>query len=62
LAGEELIFFITARMGPSFGFVTTSCSAVKAEGRRRKRSSELWCLSSQIAVMCNGALLSWRRP
>ena len=38
-----------------------SCSAIKAGGRRRKGGrSELWLLSTQVTIMCDGALLSWR--
>ena len=46
----------------------TSCSAYKTGGRTRKRGcSELWCLSSQVTVTCDGALLSclvtgWVKP
>ena len=40
---------------------TTSCSACKAGGRRRKGGrSEWWRLSSQVPVRRDGALLSWR--
>jgi len=41
----------------------TSCSAIKAGGRRRKEGhSELRSLSSQVTVMRDEALLSWKRP
>ena len=37
------------------------CSAVKAGGGRRKGGSlELQCLSSQVTITHDGALLSWR--
>jgi len=38
---------------------TASCSAIKAGGREEE-FLELWCFSSQVTVLLDEALLSWR--
>ena len=49
----------TDQRGTSYHMM--SCSAHKDGERRRKgASSEWWRLSSQVTVMCDGALPSWR--
>lgn len=32
----------------------------REEGGRNVECSECWCLSFQVTIMCDGALLSWR--
>jgi len=43
-------------------YATMSCSAIKFRERRRKGEEclELWCLSFQVIVMHDGALVSWK--